>query len=175
MKKTEKTLLVQNLTKELEGASCVVLVDYSGLTVKAQQELKRRLRKVSARLIVTKNTLFKLAGEAAKLSKESLTDSVLSGPTALVITEADPVAPIQVLGRFAVEFELPQLKVGVVEGKFQDTQNLIKLSNLPNKEVLIGQAIGAIAAPMYGFVAVLQGNLQKLVYILEQASKRVEE
>ncbi|MGD8744550.1 MAG: 50S ribosomal protein L10, partial [Candidatus Woesebacteria bacterium] len=98
MKKSEKTFFVQNLTQELKAASSVVLVDYSGLDVKSQQELQRKLSEVEAKMLVVKNTLFKLAGKAAKVAEETLTDTVLSGPTALVITEADPIAPIQVIG-----------------------------------------------------------------------------
>ena len=64
-------------------------------------------------------------------TKNLLEDSVLQGQTALVISGDDPVAPIQVLGKFAKEFELPKFKVGVVEGTFQDSANLTKLSTLP--------------------------------------------
>src|SRR3989304_3088605 len=171
MKKADKTIFVQNLTEELKGASSIVLVDYTGLTVKAQQELKKRLREVGARLAIVKNTLFRLAGTNAKVSEDTLTDSVLTGPTALVITKGDPIAPIQILGKFAQEFELPQLKVGVVDGKFQDKESLFVLSKLPSKEILLGQAIGTIASPLYGIVGVLQGNLKKLVFILNEYSK----
>ena len=171
MKRAEKELFVQNLTAELKSASTIVLVDYTGLTVKAQQELKKRLRDVGAKLAIVKNTLFRLAGTNAKVSQDTLTDTVLTGPTALVITKDDPIAPIQILGKFAQEFELPQLKVGVVEGKFQDKESLLILSKLPSKEILLGQAVGTIASPLYGIVGVLQGNLKKLVFILNEYSK----
>ena len=169
MRKQEKTFFVQNLTEELKEASSIVLVDYSGLNVKAQQELKKRLREVNAKMLVVKNTLFKLAGASAKVPKETLSDTALSGPTALVITEADPIAPLQVLGKFAQEHEIPQLKVGILEGKFQERQALITLSKLPSKEILVSQTVGTIGAPLYGLMGVLQGNMQKLISILEQA------
>jgi large subunit ribosomal protein L10 len=176
MKKPEKSFFVQNLTEELKSASSVILVDYAGLTVKAQQDLKKQLMEVNARMLVVKNTLLKRAGEFAKIDSEALTDTVLQGPTALILSEEDPIAPLQILAKFAKEFEIPQLKVGVVEGSFQDKEALTRLSTLPGKDVLIGQAIGAIAAPMYGLIGTLQGNMQKLVFILEEyKSKRVEE
>lgn len=171
MKKAEKTLFVQNLTEELKSATSIVLVDYTGLTVKAQQELKKRLREVGAKLAIVKNTLFRLAGTNAKVSQDTLTDTVLTGPTALIVTKDDPIAPIQILGKFAQEFELPQLKVGVIDGKFQDKESLLLLSKLPSKEILLGQAVGTIAAPMYGIVSVLRGNLEKLVYVLNAKVK----
>ncbi|MCH7641584.1 50S ribosomal protein L10 [Patescibacteria group bacterium] len=169
MKKAEKSIFVQNLVEELKGASSVVLVDYSGLNVKAQQDLKKKLRAVNAKMLVVKNTLFKLAGKTANVPKEAMTDTVLTGPVALVVTEEDPIAPLQVLGKFAQEHEIPQLKVGVIEGSFQDKETLVRLSQLPAREVLVGQVVGSIGAPLYGIVGVLQGNMQKLLSVLDQA------
>ena len=171
MKKAEKPFFVENLKQQLEGATSIVLVDYSGLTVKKQQDLKKRLKDVGANMEIVKNTLFELAGKGAKIDGQTLSDSVLSGPSALILTEADPIAPIQVWGRFAAEFDIPQFKVGVVEGSFQDKQALIKLSVLPSKEILYAQLVGAISSPTYGLVSTLQGNLQKLVWILNSKSK----
>jgi len=171
MKKAEKETFVKKLAEELKGASSIVLVDYTGLTVKAQQELKKRLAKVGAKLSIVKNTLVKIAGKDAKVDENTLSDSVLAGPTALILTKKDPIAPIQILGKFAQEFEIPQLKVGIVEGKFQDKDSLLVLSKLPGKEVLFSQTIGAISSPIYGIISVLQGNLQKLVYVLNAKIK----
>ncbi|OGM19331.1 50S ribosomal protein L10 [Candidatus Woesebacteria bacterium RIFCSPHIGHO2_01_FULL_37_10] len=171
MKKSEKPFYVENLSGQLKSATSVVLVDYSGLSVKKQQELKKRLKEVGAGMYIVKNRLFKLAGTSAKINDETLTDKVLSGPTALVITEADPIAPLQILGKFAKEFEIPQLKVGIVEGRLQDKEHLTRLSILPSKEVLYAQVLGGLSSPMYGIVSVLQGNLQKLVFILNEKVK----
>jgi large subunit ribosomal protein L10 len=172
MKKAEKILFVENLSEELKTATSLVLIDYTGLSVKRQQDLKKRLKEVGAKMFVAKNTLFKRAGENAKVAKETLEDTVLMGPTAFVITDADPIAPIQVLAKFAKEFEIPSFKVAVVEGKFQNKEALIKLSQLPAKEILYSQVIGAVGSPLYGLLSTLQGNLQKLVYILEYKSKK---
>lgn len=172
MKKTEKSFFVQNLAEELKSASSIVLIDYSGLNVKSQQELKKKLREVGAKMIVVKNTLFKLAGESVGFSSGALTDSVLSGPTALVLTEEDPITPLAVLAKFAKEFELPQLKVGVVEGSFQNKDALVTLSKLPGKNALVAQVVGSIAGPLYGLVGTLNTNMQNLVSILKQASEK---
>jgi len=167
MKKQEKIFFVENLTEELRSAKSVVLINYAGLSVKAQQELKKRLKEVGAKMLVVKNTLLKRAGEAAKVDKEILTDSVLTGQTALVISEDDPIAPLGVLGKFAKEFEVPQFKVGLVEGSFQDTEALKKLSALPGKDALLGQLLGALMSPSYGLVGTLNANMQKLLFILK--------
>jgi large subunit ribosomal protein L10 len=167
MKKLEKVTLVENLTKELQAAKSVVLVNYTGLNVKAQQDLKARLKEVGGKMVVVKNTLLKRAFELAKLDSNMAKDEILSGQTALLIANDDPIAPIQTLGKFAKEFELPKFKVGVVEGTFQDETSLTKLSTLPGRDVLLGQLLGALMASEYGLVGTLQGNLNKLVYILQ--------
>ncbi len=177
MLKKQKIILVDELAKDLKEAKSVVLVNYSGLNVKAQQELKNRLSESGSRMVVVKNTLLKRAGEAAKLNKEILEDTVLQGQTALILSGEDAVAPIQVLGKFSKEFgsgadsPLPKFKVGIVEGSFQNEESLKKLSTLPGRDALLGQLLGALMASEYGLVGVLNGNLQKLVYILDQKAK----
>lgn len=171
MKKSEKPFFVDNLTEELKSASGYVLVDFNGLSVKMQQDLKKHLREVDGRMEIVKNTLFKLSAEKAKIPSEIMSDTVLKGPTALIITEGDPIAILQVVSKFAKESEIPQLKVGVVEGSFQDKNSLIKLASLPGKSVLQAQVVEAIGAPLYGIVGTLQGNIQKLLWILNQKSK----
>jgi len=172
MNKSEKVTFVENLQKELTGAKSVVLVNYAGLGVKAQQELKKRLTEVGGRMIVVKNTLLKLAGEATGIDKNVLTDEILVGQTALVIATEDAVAPIQVLGKFSKEFEVPKFKVGVVDGLFEDQEALTKLSTLPGRDALLGQFLGTLMGLEYGLTGTLSGNLQKLVYVLDQKVKK---
>ena len=172
MKKLEKKAFADKLGGELKSAKSVILVNYAGLGVKAQQELKVRLSEVGGRMIVVKNTLLKIAGEAAGIDKEILTESILVGQTAVILASDDPVAPIQVLGKFAKEFEVPKFKVGVVEGSFQNESSLTKLSSLPGRDALLGQLLGTLMGPMYGITGTLNANLQKLVYVLDTASKK---
>ena len=178
MKKAEKVIFVDNLREELKGAKSVVLVNYTGLAVKPQQELKRRLSEVGGKMLVVKNTLLSRAGEAAGFDGKTLTSEVLSGQTALIIATDDPIAPIQTLGKFAKEFvsaageTIPKFKIGIVEGSFQDTVSLTKLANLPGRDALLGQFLGTLMGISYGLTATLNANLQKLVYTLDAASKR---
>ena len=172
MKKGQKTFFVENLTEELKSANSVILINFAGMDVKTQQEFKKRLKEVDAKMVVVKNTLFKLAGENAKLPNETLSDTALAGQTALIITEKDPISPLQVLAKFAKEFEVPQLKVGIIEGFFQNEEELAKFSKFPGKDALVAQVMGAIASPMYGLIGTLQGNLQKLVFVLNEAKNQ---
>lgn len=171
MKKAQKVELVKNLAEELKSAKSLVLVNYSGLDVKGQQELKKRLAAADSRMIVVKNTLLKRAGEDAKLDKEILTDTVLSGQTALIIASGDPVAPIQVLGKFAKENEFPKFKVGILDEKFLDSLSLSQISMLPGRDVLLGQLLGSLMTGMYGLVATLQNPMSQLIYTIDPKSK----
>ena len=171
MRKKEKVFFVDNLTEELKSAKSVVLVNYSGLSVKSQQELKKRLKEARATMLVVKNTLLKRAGEAAKVDPKILSDTVLTGQTAMVIAEDDPISPLTVLGKFAKEFEVPQMKVGVVDGAFQDAEALTKLANLPGKDALLAQLLGVLMAPSYELVGTLNANTQKLLFILNEKAK----
>lgn len=171
MKKLQKVELVKNLTEELKEAKSLVLVNYSGLNVKAQQDLKSRLKEVGGRMVVVKNTLLKRAGESAKLDKNLMEDSILTGQTALILASADALAPIQVLGKFANEFDLPKFKVGVIDGSFQDEAALTILSTLPGRDALLGQLLGSLMSGMYGLVGTLSNPMQGLLYTLHNARK----
>lgn len=172
MLKAEKVTFVDKLVTDIKDAKSLVLVNYSGLNVKGQQDLKHKLNEVDGRMVVVKNTLLKRAIESAKLDSQLLTDDILQGQTAIVIGMGDAVGPIQVLGKFAKDNQLPKFKVGVVDGSFQDAASLNVLSTLPGRDALLGQVLGALMAPSYGLVGTLNANLQKLVFILDQASKK---
>lgn len=172
MLKQDKVNLVSDLTPKLKTAKSLVFVNFAGLSVTLQQKLKKELKEVGADMTVIKNTLIKRAGLEAKISEEVLTSEVLSGQTALILTEGDSIAPIQVIGKFSKENNVPQFKVGIVDGNFTDKEGLTKISILPTKDILFSQVVGSLMSPSYGLVGVLQGNLQKLVYILKEVSTR---
>src|SRR3989344_5172613 len=175
MKKQEKVAFDDNLTQELKSSKSLVLIDFTGLTVKKQQELQKRLKDIGSRMLVVKNTLVKRASETAKLTPQILTDTILSGQTALITTNSDPITCVQILGKFAKELELLNFKAAIIEDSFYDRESLIKLSMLAGKDALFGQLMSLLAAPSYQLVGTLNSNMQKLVYLLEQERKRVKE
>lgn len=171
MKKSEKPIFVDKLSEELKSASGYVLVDFKGLSVKLQEDLKKKLREVNGKMVIVKNTLFRLSAEKAKAPSEITSDTVLTGPTAIVLTKEDPIALLQILSKFSKESEIPQFKVGLVEGSFQSKDALLRLSTLPGKPVLQAQLVGSISAPLYGITSILQGNIQKLLWILKSKTE----
>jgi large subunit ribosomal protein L10 len=171
MKKAEKIFFVDNLTEELKGAKSVVLINFIGMGVKAQQNLKKQLKAVGAKMIVVKNTLLKIAAKKAKIDESILEDSILTGQTALILTSDDALSPIQVLGKFAKEFEIPQMKIGIVEGVLTDAASLTHISSLPGRDALLGQLLGALMAPSYGLVSTLNAGPSRLVSMLDAKAK----
>lgn len=166
MKKAEKSLLVDNLASELKDAKGIVLVNFAGMGVKPQQELKRRLKEAGSKMFVVKNTLLSRALELAHVGTKEIEPAVLTGQTAIIVAQADPIAPISVLGKFAKEFEVPQMKVGIIEGAFQDTESLAKIAALPDKDALLGQVLGSLVSSMYQLIGILNSPMQGLVYTL---------
>jgi len=167
MNKQNKKDLVLSLTPKLKASNSIVFVNFAGLSVSLQQKLKLELKAIGSDMTVVKNTLIKLAGKEAGIKEEVLTDEVLSGQTALILTTGDAIAPIQVIGKFAKENQVPNFKIGIVDGNIQDKNSLIKISTLPTKDVLYSQVVGSLMSPMYGLIGTLNGNMQKLVYILQ--------
>jgi len=168
----EKKEVVKVLTEKFESAKSVVFVDYAGMDMSSQDDLRNKIKEAGGSVLIAKNTLMKIASEKAGLPAESREDGVLTGQTAIVFGLEDSVSPIQILGKFAKENEAPEIKAGVVENVFQDKDGILKISKLPSKDVLYAQVVGAVGGPMYGIVGVLNANLQKLVYILKEASEK---
>jgi len=165
--KQEKKDYINSMADEFKSATSAVFIDYTGMGVQLQQDLKAKLRESGGKMFVAKNTLIKLAGEKAEFPQDSISDENLSGQTAIVLGTDDPVSPIQILGKFSTENETAKMRAGIVEGVFQNADGLLRISKLPGKDVLYAQVVGSVAAPMYGLVGTLQGNLNKLVWILK--------
>ncbi|GEM_PF-349671 len=162
---------VSALSEALKNASSVMFVDYTTLTMKEGQALKKKLKEGNGKMLVAKNTLIKIAAKNANLPEEAFSDTILSGQTAVVVAEKDPVAPIQILGKFMADTEKTKWKAAVVEGIFQDAAGIGRISKLPGKDQLIAQVVGGISSPLYGLMSTLNGNIQKLVYVLHARQK----
>ena len=151
---------VEELKTKLDGAKAVILADYLGLTVAQMGDLRDKIRAAAGELSVAKNTLIKLA-----LQKPEL-DSVLQGPTAILIAKEDEISPLKALVEFAKNAELPKLKAGILDDRILSTDELNQLAKLPGKLELQAKVVGVLKGPLYGLVNVLSGNTRKLVYVL---------
>lgn len=150
---------VSHLQEQLQQAKSVVLADYRGLTVADMQALRAQIRAVGGTLTVAKNTLIKLALK---------TDQDLTGPTALILGQQDPIAPIKALVDFAKShaLNLPIPKAGLLDDRILTAPEISSIAALPSRDQLIAQLLGQLQAPLYGLANVLQGNLRSLIYVL---------
>jgi large subunit ribosomal protein L10 len=163
MNREEKNVVVDALQQKLDGASAFYLTDFTGMSVKQVTEFRSRLRKQGVEYVVVKNTLAQRAVNAIELPDIA---GFFTGPTGLVIGQADAVTAAKVLTEFAREFDnKPAVKLGVVERKQVGPEQVKRLAELPPKEVLLAQLAGGLQAPM----ARLAGDMQSLVAGLARA------
>lgn len=166
-----KEAAVQELVEKLGQAQGVVLTDYRGISVNKMSDLRRQLRQAGVELKVVKNTLAKRAADELGISG---LDQYLEGPTALAYSLTDPVAPAKQVSEFIKTSKILEIKAGLVEGKVISASGVQALADLPSREVLVAQVVGAMAAPLSGFLNVLQGPMRKLGYALEAVRKQKE-
>ncbi len=145
---------VKKLAEKLKDAKLVLLTDYRGITVDSVTSLRSTLRNVNSEYKVIKNNIVK---RALNTNGETSLDSLLEGPTAVIIGKEDYVEPLKAIYKFTKENEFYKIKGGIVEGKVMSVDELITLAKLPSKQELLGMLAGA-----------LLGNISKLAIGLDQ-------
>ena len=167
-----KTDSVEALKGRLGGAKTAVLTEYRGLSVAQLSELRKQLKGAAAEYKVVKNRLARLA------VKDSPLDSLgahFKGPMGLVFTKQDPVAVAKALQAFVKNNPALTIKLGLVEGRVLQPAELKALADLPSKEQLRAQIVGAVQGPMSQLVSLLQAPMRQLVYVLEARGKGASE
>jgi len=165
----QKQVLVAEWQKRFKEAKAVIITDFRGLNVAQMTQLRRELRQAQAEYKVVKNTLLKRA--AAGIDQGRLQEFFM-GPTGMVYTFSDPVAPAKVLKSFIQENPALQIKAGMLEGKLIDKEQLSALATLPSREVLLGQLLAGLQAPLRNLLMVLQANTRKLLHTLEAIKQK---
>lgn len=154
----QKQQMVAELAEKIKNAKSGVLVDYCGITVEKDTQLRNELRKAGVDYTVIKNTYIKKAADIAGISGF---EPYLEGMTALAISNDDPIAPAKVLCKFAEENDTFKVKVGIMDGEIMEAAQVEELSKIPSKEVLIGKILGSIQSSLYGLAYVLQAKIDK--------------
>lgn len=147
-----KQPVVQAIAEDVKDAASVVLVDYRGLTVAEDTELRKQLREAGIIYKVCKNTMMKRAFEGTEFAA---LDEHLEGPSAIAISKDDATAPARILCKFAKDAKALELKAGVVEGNVYDVAGLTELSKVPSREVLLSKLLGSIQSPITNLARVL--------------------
>ena len=148
----QKQQIVADLTEKIKTAASGVLVDYCGLTVAEDTELRNKLREAGVEYSVVKNTLTKRAANAAGFTEF---DEILNGPTALALSFDDVVAPAKVLADFAKDHEVMTIKAGFMDGKAMTLEEVTALSKIPSKDTLYAMLAGGLNATIAGLARAL--------------------
>lgn len=165
--------MLAQVQDKVNRSTAMYFIDYQGITHKQLEEARRELRANDSEVVVTKNTLMRIA------LKEKGIDAVeqLQGPFATLFSYSDPVATAKVLKEFFKKNSLgegdgPSIKFGIFEGAIIDDKTVKMLANIPPKEVLIGKLVGLLASPYSKLVWTLNGNIQKLAMVLKAVEEK---
>ena len=147
-----KKAVVEALTGKIKEATSVVFVDYKGITVAQDAELRTQFREAGVEYSVVKNTLTRFATKEVGYDF----DEVLNGTTAMASTTGDPIAPARIVCEFAKKNKLPMsIKGGIVEGSVLSADQLNGFGELPRKGALVAQVLGTFLAPICSLAFVL--------------------
>lgn len=155
-----KKAVVDALTSKVKEASSVVFVDYKGITVAQDTELRKQFREAGVEYSVVKNTLTNFAAKDAGYDFAE----ILNGTTAMASTTGDPIAPARIVCEFAKKNKLKTLAIkgGVVEGSVLSADQLNGFGELPSKSALVASVLGTFLAPISSLAFVLdQIRMQK--------------
>lgn len=152
----EKEKILNDTQSRLTGVKAVYLADFSGMSVQSLSLLRSRCRAEKVQFHVIKNTLLKRAFNAHGITG---LDDYLVGPTGLVFSAENEVTPAKILSDFAKEFEKPRIKAAVVDGRFYDNKAVSALAALPSREVLLGQVLATIIAPLTQLLAAIEATV----------------
>jgi large subunit ribosomal protein L10 len=165
----EKAETIQAFRQRLDGATAAVLAEYRGLTVQQISELRKQLKAASAEYRVVKNRLARVAIEGSPLAPLR---PHLVGPLGVVIARKDPAPVAKALQGFARANPALQVRVGVVDGQLLDPQGLKAVADLPSRDALRAQVVGAIQGPSAQLVGLLQAPQRELAFILAERGKQ---
>lgn len=172
MNRDDKSAIVADLNEMFTRAKFSVVADYCGLKVSEMEKVRTELRQCNSELRIAKNTLLKRA--VTDTSCESLTDD-FTGTTAIVMAYDDPVMPAKVLAKFAEDHAKFELRSAVLEGEKITVDNIIALSKLPSKEVLLGQLLSVMNGVPTALVRVLSGVPRTFLYGLQAVKDQKEQ
>jgi large subunit ribosomal protein L10 len=173
VKKEDKEKVVSELTERLKASETVLVADYRGLTMPQIDALRSRLLESGARFSVVKNTLTRRAAEAA--GADALL-ALLEGPSAVAFLEADGdmVAAAKALADSARDTKILAIKGGVLQGRTLSSAEVEALATLPPVDVLRGQVLGAIIAPVTVFAGLVAAPLQNLIGLIDARVEQLQ-
>jgi len=165
----KKIEVVAKLNEKLAKSKAIIFTNYTGVTHKQLEALKKAIKPMNAEYVVAKNSLVLRALDENKIKLEG--DNPLEGPTGTLLIYADVVGPLKQLAKTIKELGLLNVKLGVMENKLLTGEQVLKISTLPSRETLLAQIAAGLKSPISGLHRALNWNLQKLVMTLSAVAK----
>lgn len=160
---SQKKDLVERLAKQLAAAQISILVDYKGINVQKMTDLRASLREAGVQMEVVKNTILNLASQNTDCA---LMQDYFKGPSAIVLSDTDPVAPAKILVDFAKDNEKLEIKAAAFNGSLLGVDQIKELAKMPSREELLGKLVYTLNAVPTSFVNVLAGVPRGFVNVL---------
>lgn len=154
----QKQAVINGIKEQLQGASSVVLVDYRGLTVAQDTQLRKNLREANVTYRVFKNTMMRFAFEGTDFAQ---LDSHLEGPSAVAISYEDATAGARILKEAAKTMPNLEFKAGVVDGTYYNAAGIVKIASIPGRNELLSKLLGSFQSPMATFARVVKAVADK--------------
>ena len=167
MNRDQKTALVEELSEQIRSADAILAVDYRGISVAQAAELRGRLRDADARFRVVKNSLTERASDQAGVQELK---AILEGPTALAFVRGDAALAAKALSDVGRSLGTLAFKGGIMNGDVFTGEQIQSIARLPSREVLHGQLVGTIAAPLTQLVRTLNALIGGLAMQLQQVA-----
>lgn len=153
-----KQPIIEEIKGHVENAKSIILVDYRGLTVEQDTQLRKSFRESGVVYKVYKNTYLKRAFEGTpyeELSKH------LDGPTAVAFGIEDAAVPAKIVADTKKTADCLEFKAGVVEGTYYDAAGCAVIATIPSRDVLIAKLLGSLKSPITNLARVLNQIAEK--------------
>ena len=154
----EKKKIVEDLTEKLKSKAGV-FVDYAGISVNEDTELRVKMRNASVDYTVVKNTMMRFAIKNAGLDE---LDPIFRGNTSMAVSDSDPVAPARIVKEHCDLFpDYFEIKAGFMDGKVLSVDEVKTIAAIPPLPLLHAQLLGTMLAPISSLAVVLKAIADK--------------
>ncbi len=172
MPNPEKATIIEEVKDKINSAKLAILTDFQGMSVAEMTELRKLLRGANTDYKVYKNTLTRLAAEQLGINK---IEKYLVGPTALVFGKSDDlVTPAKIIKDFSAKHQHLKIKGGILNKKVISPEDVVSLTNMPPKEILIAMVLGGLQAPVSKLLSVLQAPMREFIGVLKSLAEKRE-
>lgn len=172
MPNEKKKQLVKEIKEKIETAKSITFTDYVGISADQANTLRQKVKDAGGEVLVSKNTLLKVAIDEHGNKDIIEAKKDLKGPTMTIFGFKDPILPIKALFEFAKGIDLPKIKSAIIEGVYNSAEKVEILKSIPSREELLAKILERMNSPISGFVNVVGGVQRKFVFAVNAIAKK---